>query len=325
MPASVCVVVEHLGGKPAEVSFELLGKGRELADALGIECCAVVLAKDARGVAERCGVADSALYVEHEGLASFTPEAHAKALAATLRPRGPRIVLVSNSSKGMDVAPNLALALGVPLVTNVCAVSVEGGKIVAISQLYGGKVFVEAEVEGDRAVLSILAGASSAEAGKSDKPAEIQLVEEVLDLSSVGTTFKRLIEPEAADVDITKEEILVSVGRGIQDKDSIEIVQELADAIGCPLSASRPIIDLGWMPKSRQVGKSGVTVKPKIYLAIGISGAPEHVQGMKDAATIVAINSDPKAPIFDVAHYGVTADLFDLVPVLTEKVKEAKG
>jgi len=324
MPGNVCVVIEHTGGKPTEVSFEMLGKGRELADTLGVNCCAVILGKNVVPIAEACGSASSALCVEHDALADFSPEAHAKALAAIFKAREPRIVLVSNSSKGMDLAPDLALALGVPVVTNVGAATIEDGKIVATSQLYGGKIHVESEVEG-RAVLSVLAGAFPADRGRSDKPATVKQAEDALDLGGLRTTFKRLIQPEAADVDITKEDVLVSVGRGIQDKDSIEIVQELADAIGCPLSASRPIVDMGWMPKSRQVGKSGVSVKPKIYIAIGISGAPEHVQGMKDAATIVAINSDPKAPIFDVAHYGVTADLFDVVPALTEKLKEMKG
>jgi electron transfer flavoprotein alpha subunit len=324
MPGDVAVVVEHLKGKIAEVSFELLGKGKELAAALGGKLSAVVLGKDAKAAAEACGAADSVLYLEHEALAGFDPDAYGKALSALLKERAPALVLVSNTSKGMDLAPDLALALGIPVLTNVGAAVVEGGKIVATSQLYGGKISAEAEIEGGRAVLSLLAGAFGADKGKTEKPASVEMVAAPADLSS-RIAFKRLIEPEAADVDITKEDVLVSVGRGIQDKQNLEIVEELAGAIGCPLSASRPIVDMGWMPKSRQVGKSGVTVKPKIYIAIGISGAPEHIQGMKDAATIVAINSDPKAPIFDVAHYGVTADLFDVVPALTEKVKELKG
>jgi len=324
MPGNVCVVIEHINGTPTEVSFEMLGKGRELADTLGVNCCAVILGKGVAPIAQACGAADSALCVEHDALADFSPEAHAKALAAIFRAREPRIVLVSNSSKGMDLAPELAVALGVAVVTNVGAAAIEDGTIVATSQLYGGKIWVESEIEG-RAVLSVLAGAFPADRGRSDKPATVKQADDALDLGALRTSFKRLVQPEAADVDITKEDVLVSVGRGIQDKDNLEIIQELADAIGCPLSASRPIVDMGWMPKSRQVGKSGVTVKPKIYIAIGISGAPEHIQGMKDAATIVAINSDPKAPIFDVAHYGITADLFEVVPALTEKIKERRG
>lgn len=325
MAGDVYVVAEHLNGKLAEVSLEMLGEGRELAAALGGKLHAIVLGKDAKAVAEECGSADAVLYVDHETLAGFNPDTHARALAAILKERSPAVVIVSNSSKGMDLAPDVALALDMPVVTNVGAIAVEGSTIVTTSQLYGGKISAEAEVAGGRAVLSVLAGAFPADKGRSDKPPTVETLAAPGDLDGARITFKRLIEPEAADVDITKEDVLVSVGRGIQDKDNLGIIQELADAIGCPLSASRPIVDMGWMPKSRQVGKSGVTVKPKIYIAIGISGAPEHIQGMKDAGTIVAINSDRKAPIFDVAHYGVTADLFDVVPALTEKLKEMKG
>ena len=140
-------------------------------------------------------------------------------------------------------------------------------------------------------------------------------------IDSPKVRFRQLLEPEAGDVDITAQEILVSVGRGIQSADNIPLVQELADAMGGVLAASRPIVDSKWLPKARQVGKSGVTVKPRFYLALGISGAPEHIEGMKDADLIVAINSDPNAPIFDYAHYGVAGDLFDIVPVLTGKLK----
>jgi electron transfer flavoprotein alpha subunit len=322
------VVIEHGNGAPAEVSFEMLGKGREIADALGVECCAVVLGKGVAPIAADCGVADSALCVDDDALDDWNPQAHAQALAAIFKSREPRVVLVSNSSKGMDLAPDLAFALGVPIASNVGEVKIEDGKLVVVSQLYGGKIWAEAAVDGDRCVLSVLAGAFPAEKGKTDKPATVETAQDVLDaidLSATPIRFQRWIKPEAADVDITKEDVLVSVGRGIQDKENLEIVQDLAAALGCPLSASRPIVDMGWMPKSRQVGKSGVTVKPKLYIAVGISGAPEHIQGMKDAATIVAINSDPKAPIFDVAHYGITADLFDVVPALTAKLKEMKG
>jgi electron transfer flavoprotein alpha subunit len=133
--------------------------------------------------------------------------------------------------------------------------------------------------------------------------------------------FQQLIQPEGGDVDITAQEILVSVGRGIQSADNIPVVEELAQALGGALAASRPIVDSKWLPRTRQVGKSGVKVKPKLYLAVGISGAPEHIEGMKDAELIVAINSDPNAPIFSYAHYGVVGDLFDIVPALTAKVK----
>jgi electron transfer flavoprotein alpha subunit len=135
-------------------------------------------------------------------------------------------------------------------------------------------------------------------------------------------SLQEIFEPEAGDVDITAADLLVSVGRGIGSQDNLELVTELADALGAPVSASRPVTDSGWLPKTRQVGKSGLTVKPRAYLALGISGAPEHLEGMRGAELIIACNTDPKAPIFDVAHYGTTEDLFDLVPELTEKLAQ---
>lgn len=325
MAGDVYVAVEHLAGKVAEVSFEMLGKGKELAEGLGGKLCAVVLGKEVREIAEACGVADTVFYIENEVLAHFTPEAYAKALATLLKEKEPQITLVSNTSMGMDIAPDVALSLNVPIATNVSGIRIHDGKVLVTSQIYGGKVWAEAEVEGSRCLISVLTGAFPAEKGKTEKAAAVEQIPAGTDLSTTRIVFKRLIEPEAADVDITKEEVLVSVGRGIQDKENISLVQALADTIGCPLSASRPVVDMGWLPKSRQVGKSGVTVKPKIYIAVGISGAPEHIQGMKDAATIIAINSDPKAPIFDVAHYGVVGDLFDIVPALAEKLQGMKG
>jgi electron transfer flavoprotein alpha subunit len=143
-------------------------------------------------------------------------------------------------------------------------------------------------------------------------------------LDNLRVSLNQYIEPDTSDVDIAKEKMLVSVGRGIQNKDNIEIANELAAALGCVVSSSRPVVDQGWMPTTRLVGKSGKKVKPKIYLALGISGAPEHVEGMGESEVIIAVNTDQNAPIFNIAKYGTTVDLFDLVPILTEKVKQAK-
>jgi electron transfer flavoprotein alpha subunit len=167
-----------------------------------------------------------------------------------------------------------------------------------------------------------VAGAFPAAAGQGGPGAELVALDPPPELDTSRVSLQHVIEPEGADVDITAAPLLVSVGRGIGSKDDLDTVQELADALGAPLSASRPVIDAGWMPKSRQVGKSGLTVKPKAYLAFGISGAPEHLEGMRDAELIIACNTDANAPIFDVAHYGTTEDLFDLVPELVEKLEE---
>jgi len=167
----------------------------------------------------------------------------------------------------------------------------------------------------------MLAGGYKAEAGK--QPPVVETVAAPA-LDALRISIKQYIEPDTSDVDISKEPMLVSVGRGVQNKDNIELANELAEALGGQVCASRPVVDQGWMPTTRLVGKSGKRVKPKVYLALGISGAPEHVEGMGDSDVIVAVNTDPNAPIFNIAKYGTTIDMFELLPVLTEKVRQSR-
>ncbi len=322
MSQDVAVVVEHLGGKIADVAFEMLGRGRDLAKSTGGKLLAVAAGEGLVGLVRELGAADAVLLCQGGGLEPYTPEAHQKALAAVLRVRAPRVTLVANTSMGMDLGAGLAAELGWPLVAYCRDARLEGGTLVATSQIYGGKLLAEAQVAGEHAIVSMLAGSSPADAGRA---AGSPVVEEIA--APAGgpprVRFKRLIQPAAGDVDITREGVLVSVGRGIQSRDNIPVVEELAQALGGTVSASRPIVDQGWLPKTRQVGKSGMTVKPKLYVAVGISGAPEHLEGMRGAELIVAVNTDANAPIFNVAHYGVVGDLFDVLPLLTEKIKSA--
>ena len=320
MSQDVAVVIEHLGGKIADVSFEMLGKARELAKATGGRLVALAAGQGLAGLVKELGAADAVVVCQGPGLEHYTPEAHQRALAAIVKARAPRVTLVANTSMGMDLGAGLAAELGWPLVAYCRDARVESGALVVTSQIYGGKILVEAEVAGEHAIVSMLAGASPADAGRA---AGSPAVEEIAAPSGGPrrVRFKRLIKPEAGDVDITREAVLVSVGRGIQSKDNIPVVEELAQALGGTVSASRPIVDQGWLPKTRQVGKSGMTVKPKLYVAVGISGAPEHLEGMRGAELIIAVNTDPNAPIFNVAHYGIVSDLFDVLPLLTEKIK----
>jgi electron transfer flavoprotein alpha subunit len=319
MSNDILVVAEHLGGELSDTTFELLGKGKELAGSWGGQC-AVALLGDA-GLADRLGAADLVLTMEHPALAAYTPEAYEKALLHVLSERQPRLVLIPNTTLGMDAGAGLSAVWDAPLVAYVVGLENEDGTLVASSQVYGGKLVAEAAVEGERAICTVIAGSFPAEAGRAGAGASVEAVAPPAALDALATSFVELREPEAGDVDIGAADLLVSVGRGIGNGDDVELVQELADALGAALSASRPVTDKGWLPKTRQVGKSGVKVKPKLYLSFGISGAPEHLEGMRDAELIIACNTDPQAPIFDVAHYGTTADLFDLVPALTEKLK----
>jgi electron transfer flavoprotein alpha subunit len=319
MSQDVFVVVEHLEGRIADISFEMLGKGRELARAAGGRLVAVAVGDGLEAAAAALGAADAVVLCQSPDLAHYAPEGHQRALAAILRERAPRVTLVGNTAMGMDLAAGLSGALGWPLVAYCRDARIDASGLIATSQIYGGKILAEAEVDGAPAVLSVLAGAFPAEAGRVPGQPVVEMA--VPPPGGPGRIrFRRLIRPEGGGVDIARESVLVSVGRGIQSRDNLAIVEDLAQALGGALSASRPIVDQGWLPKTRQVGKSGMTVKPKLYVAVGISGAPEHLEGMRGAELIVAINTDASAPIFDVAHYGIVADLFDVLPVLTDKI-----
>lgn len=321
MSQDIFVVAEHLKGKLAEVTFEMLGKGKELANTKGGNLVAVLLGNGVKNLAGEMGLANQVIFVEHTQLENFNPETYSTALAEVVKAKAPAVTLVANSSMGMDLAAALSVKANLPLVAYAIDVKTEDGSLVTTSQLYGGKLNVESQFSAEGAVVSMLAGASPADKGRVTGSPAVEDFAPPSSLASPKVRFKKLIDPEGGDVDITTKEILVSVGRGIQNVDNIPQMQELADALGAALSCSRPIVDSKWLPKTRQVGKSGVKVKPKFYLALGISGAPEHIEGMKDAELIFAINSDPNAPIFDYAHYGVVGDLFDIVPALTERAK----
>lgn len=318
MSTDILILAEHLDGQLADITFELAGKAKQLAAATGGKAVAVVLGSGVKALAEAIS-AEVVLYVDDPALAEFNPEAYGRVLAALIRERAPRLVMIGNTSAGMDLGAWLSVTTGLPLIAYVNGLAADGGTIVATSQIYGGKIQAEAVPNGEACLVSCLGGAFPADAGRGSSP--VEQIASPVPLDDLKVRFVRLIRPEGGDVDITQQQILVSIGRGIGGQENIELAQELAEALGCAVAASRPITDAGWLPKTRQVGKSGLTVKPKVYLAFGISGAPEHLEGMRGAETIIAVNTDPKAPIFDMAHYGATCDLLDLLPALTEKVK----
>jgi electron transfer flavoprotein alpha subunit len=317
--SNVMVLAEHTGKQISEGTYELLGKARELAAALGGR--AEVALFGPRDLAAQLGRADVVVSVDHPALSEYLPEAYEQALLAVLTERSPRLVLMSNATVGLDLGAAASVRWQAPLAAYVTGLAAEDGAVVATAQILGGKVLAEVELTGERAVATVVGGAFPAADGQGDGSPEVADVAPPAALDSLRMSLQQVIEPQGGDVDITAADMLVSVGRGIDGQDNLEVVQELADALGVPLSASRPVIDAGWLPKSRQVGKSGLKVKPKAYLMFGISGAPEHLEGMRNAELIIACNTDAGAPIFDVAHYGATVDLFDLVPALVEKVQ----
>ncbi len=313
MSNDILVITEHMDGKFSDVSFEMVGKAKELASALGGQAVAVVVGG---GAASNVFASDSTIHIDDAALSQFNPEAYGRVVEALVKEKSPRLVMFGWTAAGMDIAAWLSARTGKPCVAYVKDLCVENGGLVVTSQVYGGKMMAEVAPEGDMAIAACLAGSFAVEAGQGSTAATTMA--SPVSLDGLKVKFVEAIKPAAGDVDITAQTKLVSIGRGIGSKENIELAEELAGKLGAVVSASRPVVDAGWLPRTRQVGKSGLKVKPKLYLMLGISGAPEHLEGMKSAELIIAVNTDKKAPIFNVAHYGATADLFEVAEAMLE-------
>lgn len=307
----------------ADLTFEVLAAARQIAQATRAPVHAVLVGKEVAGLAAQLGAADSVLVAEDPTAEQPSAELTLAALQQAWQQKQAGLVLIGGSNVSFGLGARLAARLNLPLVNFCKAVRVQDGSLVCTSQLFGGKILSDVRLADGRGVLNIYPGSFPADAGKSDKTPAVERLAVPAVPSRV--VFKQLLEPAAGDVDITKQDILVSVGRGIQTQDNIALAEELAQLLGGAVSASRPIVDQGWLPMTRQVGKSGMSVKPKLYLALGISGAPEHWEGMKDSSLIVAINTDPKAPIFDFAHYGAAMDCLELIEPLKAAIQKRKA
>ncbi|ADJ13764.1 electron transfer flavoprotein subunit alpha/FixB family protein [Halalkalicoccus jeotgali] len=319
--SGVLAIAEHRRGELRDVSDELIGAGRELADDLGEELHVAVISGQVEEFARtlsREGV--DVVHTVTDG-AEFNHDVYTQVTDALAAELDPTVVLLPNSVNGLDYGPAVAARLDRPLVTDVIDAEIDGDTLTATREMYGSKVETTVEVDAERTVVMIRGGEWPGASASGD--AEVREAEIEIDESAVHTTVTGFEEVGGGDVDIGDAEVLVSVGRGIEEEENIELVEELADALDATLSASRPIVDSGWLPKNRQVGQSGKTVTPEVYIAIGISGAVQHVAGMKGAETIVAINTDPDAPIFDIADYGIVDDLFDVVPALIGEFEES--
>lgn len=322
---AIAVVAEHRKGELADITLELLACGRELADSLKEELLCIVLTDKAEPFKALPLAADRILIVQHEILVEFNPEAYVLVLDPLLRELKPRLLLLGNTSSGMDMAGPLSTALDARLVGNAIAVSSEDGRFVVTSMVYGGKIVVRSEIADATGIILLSAGSYPKEKGMRHEIPTVELKQPPAEIEPLRIRFLEFIEPEVKDVDISKLPVLVAAGRGIQSEDSISMVEELAEVLGGAVCATRPLVDQGWLPKTRLVGRSGMIVRPRLYLSLGVSGAPEHVEGMRDSEMVVAVNSDPEAPIFNIADYGVVADLFEVVPELVERIKRATG
>jgi electron transfer flavoprotein alpha subunit len=315
----VFAVAEHRFGELNPLSIEMLNLANSIKGDGTSE--AVIIGKGVDEFAsELAKYADKVWKIEDDSLEHYNPELYIDVLMQLFEKEKPDVVLIGNTAEGGEYAPYLAAKLNAPVVTDVVGVDVSDG--VKVSRyLFQGKLMADLKIKSMPCVLTVRQGVF-----KEGSEVNGEIVEAGIKPSKTpARNFVQYIEPEVGEIDITQADIIVSVGRGIEDESNIELAQELADLLGGVVAGSRPVIDNGWLPKDRQVGISGKVVKPKLYLALGISGAFQHVMGMKDSELIIAINKDPEAPIFGVAHYGAVADLFEVVPELIDKLREMKG
>lgn len=311
----VLSIAEHRRGSLRDISFELITAGRRLADDIEGGLHMAVIGGDIESFArslEREGI--DVIHTVDEG-DEFNHDVMVQAVVDLVNSLKPEVLLLPNSVNGLDYAPAVADALDRPLVTDAIKLEVDDGLLIT-REMYGSKVATTVKANFP-AIVSIRGTEWPPQ--KATGKAEIKPFEVDIDEGAVKSTVTGFEDVTSSDVDITEADVLVSIGRGIGDEDNLELIFNLAEALGATVSSSRPIVDAGWLEKSRQVGQSGKTVTPDIYLAIGISGAVQHVAGMKGAETIIAINNDPTAPIFDLADYGVIGDLFEVVPLLIEE------
>lgn len=326
--AKIWVVLQvREGGQLPRISWEALAAGQQLAAKSGGKAEAIVLGSGVGLAAAEVAKNDlAAVHVaDHEVLRRYTPGAYLGALAPAIQAAKPDYVVFPHTYQSVDYVPRLAQTVGAGLITDATGFEdVEGGWIWKRPVL-GGKLQARVRVKGGGIVLvSVQAGAFPADAvtkGEAGvKPLDV-------DLSGVKPDREILGYEEVGgdQVDLSKADVIVAVGRGVGGADKMGVIHDLAQALGAEIGASRPVIDNGWLPRDRQIGSSGQTVAPKLYIAAGISGAIQHLVGMKASSVVVAINKDPGAPIFNVAHYGIVGDLHEVLPALTEAVKAAKG
>ena len=323
MNQDIYVLVEQFKGKVTDMACMALAQAKELAAANGGKVVGVLLGHNVAALVKDLA-ADKVLVYDDPALADFTWDAYLKVLAGLIRAEMPRLVLLGETTIGADIGSGLSARLGLPLVGYCQRIEAAGGTFKYTSQVCGGKLHAQGDLPDGTVLVTLVPGVFKAEQGKSAIPPQLVSMA-TPPLEGLRVKLSHYVEPEAGDVDIAKEDVLVSVGRGLQNQDNLEMAQELADALGAVVSGSRPVTDQGWLATSRLVGKSGKSVHPKVYLALGISGAPEHTEAITGSEMIIAINTDPVAPIFNLAKYGAVVDMLDLLPVLTDQVRQAKG
>lgn len=329
MTDNILVVVEQREGKLNRVSWETIAGGQAIAAQTGWTLEAAVIGANVAAIATEVAARKVArVYdIESHKLEPYTPDAFAHALKEFLVSHPAKLVLMPHTYQVRDFVPKLATALKTTAISDVVGVKYEAGKLLFTRQMFQGKFVADVSFAGSGTCFATFQNGSfrADKAEASASPAPIETVNVDIPDAIIRNHPQEVFKEAKQAVDLTQAEIIVSVGRGIKEQKNIELAQQLATALGGELAASRPICDNGWLPMDRQIGSSGQTVAPKLYLALGISGAIQHIVGMKGARSIIAINKDSEAPIFEIADFAVVGNLFDIVPPLIEEVKKAKG
>ncbi len=326
---NILLITEQRDGKWNKVSFETLTAAQQIAAEMKGSLCAAVVGRGVAALGEELAAKklDEVLLVEHDLLASYTADGFSIALRQVIEQSKPDLVLLPHSYQVRDFAPKLAASLGKGLVADCVGYRNDAGKLVFVRQMFQGRTAADVTFQGAAPWFATFqAGAFRADqvaAGASK--AAVAKVSVELKAEQIRTKPLELFREAKQAIDLTQAPIIVAIGRGIKEATNIPLAQKLAEAIGGEIAASRPICDEGWLPMERQIGSSGQTVAPKLYLALGISGAIQHVVGMKGSRCIVAVNKDANAPIFEVADYGIVGDIFEVMPALTEALEKAKG
>src|SRR5256886_9670119 len=324
MSNGILVFIEHKAGALNKTSLEAIAAAQKLGSDTGQKVSAAVLG--APSLANEIAAYDleKVISAENEKLAEYTPDAYADALEQVIRATNPEYVIMSHTYQARDCAPKVAARFARGLIGDCIRMNVEGEKRVFTRRIFLGKLDADVVSEGEPPTfVTFQSGAFRGDQAVKGSGAQVDSMQ--VEVSEARMKPEPPFQEAKQAVDLSKADIIVAVGRGIKSKDNLALAEKLAAALGGDLAASRPICDAEWLPIDRQIGSSGQTVAPKPYVAIGISAAIPHLVGMKNSQTIVAINKDPEAPIFDIADYGIVGDLFEAVPVLTEEIKKLMG
>ena len=324
MSNGILVFIEHKNGVVNKSSLEAIAAAQTLGAQLQQAVTLVVPGSEA--VAQDVAVFDvvKVIHASNEKLGEYTPDAYADALEQVVKQVDPSFVFMTHTYQVRDFAPKLAARFSKSLISDCIRAKVDGGKIGFTRRIFLGKLDADVSSDGAAPVFATFqTGAYRPDQAQKGSGAPVETV--AVEIGEVRMVPEAPFQEAKQAVDLTKADVIVAVGRGIKSKDNLVLAEKLAEALGGDLAASRPICDADWLPIDRQIGSSGQTVAPKLYVALGISGAIQHLVGMKNSGTIVAINKDPEAPIFDIADYGIAGDLFEAVPVLTEEIKKIRG